>query len=309
MPKTIVVGIDGSTAGESAITWAAHRAARQRRVLEIMHVIDDNWGALGTRQLAELHPEALELVTESAALAASVEPDVECLVRVEVGDPIVELVSASRAAHMVVVGTHKTGFFHGRALGSRSLQLAAASRCPVAIIPGFTNSQRDGIIVGLDDSVGGEAALAFAARESRELRKSLVLLQAMAPSRRPWLRPTLTDAEASASEALSVRAMERVRALGVTHNVRVRLVHRPPAEALIDAAAHSDLLVLGSTRRSGADITLLGPVVHDVLMNITGPTVVVHGVSSGQGGSLVPKGARRLIHADGVTTEHERSTL
>ncbi|MBK4346966.1 universal stress protein [Lacisediminihabitans changchengi] len=305
MAKSIVVGIDGSSAGDAAITWAATRAARQNRPLQILHVIDDDWGAIGTRQLAELHPEALELVAGAAALASSVAPEVECVVRVTIGDPIVELVDASHSAHLVVVGTHKTGFFHGRALGSRSLQLAAASQSPVAIIPGFSTSQRDGIVVGLDDSAGGEAALAFAARESRELDEPLVILHAIAPPRRR--QSAIVTAMTSSASSLPVHAIERVKALGVSHHVRVRSVRRPPAEALIDAAAHAELLVLGSTRRRGADLTLLGPVVHDVLMNITGPTVVVHGLTSVQRGSLVPGHTALLVDAEGTTESPDRS--
>ena len=35
-------------------------------------------------------------------------------------------------AELIVVGTHRTGYFRGRAFGSRSLQLAATSSTPVA---------------------------------------------------------------------------------------------------------------------------------------------------------------------------------
>jgi len=269
MTKPIIVGVDGTSAGSAAIEWAARRASRLGRPLEILHVIDDAWGAIGERQLAELHPEAARLVAEAAALAATVDPHLECVVRVTTGDPIVELAAASHTANLVVVGTHKTGFFHGRALGSRSLQLAAASRCPVAIIPGFTSSRREGVLVGIDESAGGDAALAFAAKEAREAREPLVLLHAVPPSR----YASLTSSE---STAVTVKAIQRARTLGATDYVRCRTVHRRPAEALIDSAAHSALLVLGSTRRFGSELTVLGPVVHDVLMNITGPTVVVH---------------------------------
>jgi len=291
MTKPIIVGVDGTSAGSAAIAWAARRASRLGRPLEILHVIDDAWGALGARQLAELHPEASRLVAEAAALAATVAPQLVCTVRVETGDPIVELVTSSRTANMVVVGTHKTGFFHGRALGSRSLQLAAASRCPVAIIPGFTSSRREGVLVGVDDSVGGDAALAFAAREARAAHEPLVLLHAIPPSRFPATPSTTTV-------AVTVNAITRARTLGATDSVRCRTVHRRPAEALIDSSVHAALVVLGSTRRLGSDLTALGPVVHDVLMNIGGPTVVVHADFSTPASSPTPDRTPELVDAD-----------
>ena len=39
----------------------------------------------------------------------------------------------------------------------------------------------------------------------------------------------------------------------------------------------TELLVIGSSRRHGAQMAALGPVSHDVLLNIAGPTLVVHG--------------------------------
>jgi len=291
MTKPIIVGVDGTSAGSAAVAWAARRASRLGRSLEILHVIDDAWGAIGARQLAELHPEASLLVAEAAALAATVAPQLECTVRVETGDPIVELLASSRAADMVVVGTHKTGFFHGRALGSRSLQLAAASHCPLAIIPGFTSSRREGVLVGVDDSAGGDVALAFAATEARDAHEPLVLLHAIPPSRHAAVMSTSTT-------ALTVNAIARARTLGAADSVRCRTVHRRPAEALIDSSVHAALLVLGSTRRVGSDLTALGPVVHDVLMNISGPTVVVHADFSNPAGPPTPDRALERVDVE-----------
>ena len=53
---------------------------------------------------------------------------------------------------MIAVGTHKTGFIHGKVFGSRSLQLAAAAHSPVAIVPQTSRRDGQGIVVGIDES-------------------------------------------------------------------------------------------------------------------------------------------------------------
>lgn len=272
MDDVIVVGVDGTSAGRAAVRWSAERASRLGLGLELVHVIDDEWGGNGERQLHELHPEATELVDSALALAAGIAPEIPRAGRVRVGDPMVELAELSRESAMIVVGTHKTGFFHGRALGSRSLQLAAMAWCPVAVIPGFTTALRKNIVVGLDDTAAGHSALAFAAEESSASGEALVLVHAMdePQASRSYSGGTLVD-------SLTRRGIATAKELGVTTQIRARDVARPAAEALIDASLQAELLVIGSSRRRGAELSALGATAHDVLMNITGPTVVVHG--------------------------------
>ncbi len=58
--------------------------------------------------------------------------------------------------------------------------------------------------------------------------------------------------------------------------VRIRSIRRPPAEALLDASSTAELLVIGTSLRLAPESASLGPVGHDVLLNLAGPTVVVH---------------------------------
>jgi nucleotide-binding universal stress UspA family protein len=74
--------------------------------------------------------------------------------------------------------------------------------------------------------------------------------------------------------------MSLATSLGYVRPIRNRSVRRPAAEALVDAASTSRLLVVGSSRRHGSQLAALGPVCHDVLLNITGPTVIVHPTNS-----------------------------
>jgi nucleotide-binding universal stress UspA family protein len=271
MNDAIVVGVDGSSASMDALRWAAARARDRGAPLLVVHIIDDEWGSMGERELAELHPEVGQLIDGAIAIAKSIAPDLTVDTRTRVGDPMVELAEFSRDAGLVVVGTHKTGFFHGRAFGSRSLQLAAMAWCPLAVVPGFTSSIRKTIVVGVDDSAASAAAADFASAEAKAADEPLVFVHGT--------EEPIRDSALARTSILSPTkaAMARSGRFGLTQPVRAREIARPAAEALIDASLQAQLLVIGTSRRRGVNLAALGPIAHDVLMNITGPTIVVHG--------------------------------
>ena len=279
MSGMILVGVDGTSACRAAISWAVRRAASLDSRVVLVHVVDDEWGMIGEESIAELHPSAYALVEKDAVFARSVDPTVSVMTRVLLGDPMVELGVASREVDLVVIGTHKTGFLHGRAFGSRSLQLAATAWCPVAVIPEVSTIGRHGIVVGIDDSEAGRAAVRFAAIEAHRAQEELLLLRAWGSS----AVGTGSDAEATdkrarhAHEALGSQSVALARSAGDDLLVRTRTLRQPAAEALVDASMSAELLVIGSSRRHGAQMSALGPVSHDVLLNIAGPTLVVHG--------------------------------
>ncbi|MES2092547.1 MAG: universal stress protein [Actinomycetota bacterium] len=279
MDGTILVGVDGSSACRAAIRWAVLRAVSVGSRVELVHVVDNEWGMVGEQSIAELHPSAQALVETDAAFARSVDPAVVVTTRVLFGDPMVELGVASREVDLVVVGTHKTGFLHGRAFGSRSLQLAATAWCPVAVIPEGSSAERHGIVAGIDDSDAARAAVRFAAVEAHREHEELILLRAWTTA----VRGTGEDDEATqwrardALDTLGSEAVSLAHEVGDGILVRTRTLRRSAAEALVDAGMSAELLVIGSSRRHGARMSALGPVSHDVLLNIAGPTLVVHG--------------------------------
>lgn len=279
MNGTILVGVNASSACLAAIRWSIERAASTGADVVLMHVIDDEWGAIGEQYGDELEPTAAGLLDEKAAFARGIDPSVNVTTRLVVGDPMVDLAAASREVGLVAIGTHKTGYLRGRSFGSGALQLAAASHSPLAVIPEASSGVREGIVVGVDDSVAGLAAVAFAADEASRAESELVLLRA-------WRLPGSVSVlvEKSAEErarhsvarlADSALLLARVGRAGL--KVRSRTVRRAAAEALVDAGASAELLVIGSSRRHGAQMSALGPVSHDVLLNIAGPTLIVHG--------------------------------
>jgi nucleotide-binding universal stress UspA family protein len=282
MDRTILVGVDASSACQAAIRWSIERAASTGSDVVLLHVIDDEWGVIGEQFGDELDPDAKRLLEERARFARGVDPSVRVTTRLAVGDPMVELAAASGDVGLVAIGTHKTGYLRGRAFGPRALQLAATSHAPLAVIPEASSAVRRGIIAGVDDSPAGCAAVAFAADEACRVEQELVLLRA-------WRLPAsgTRTAEDSAQERarhsvarLVDSALLLAKGGRAQLRVRSRSVHRAPAEALVDAGASAELLVIGSSRHHGGQTSGLGPVSHDVLLNIAGPTLIVHGDSA-----------------------------
>ncbi len=291
MDGTILVGVDGSSACRAAIRWAVHRAASVGSRIELVHVVDDEWGMVGEQSIAELHPSSQDLVESDAAFARSVDSAVIVTTRVLFGDPMVELGVASREVDLVVVGTHKTGFLHGRAFGSRSLQLAATAWCSVAVIPEGSRADRHGIVAGIDDSDAARAA------EANREHEELILLRAWTTAAHGTGDDEATQRRArDALDALGCEAVTLAHEAGDGILVRTRTLRRPAAEALVDAGVSAELLVIGSSRRHGARMSALGPVSHDVLLNIAGPTLVVHGDAETPGPATSD---RDVMHREG----------
>jgi nucleotide-binding universal stress UspA family protein len=180
------------------------------------------------------------------------------------GNPTLELARLSDDAELLVVGTHKTGFVQGKVFGSRGIRLAGSASVPLAVIPAHVSRTRSGIVVGVDGSAAGHEAIRFASREAQRTGDDLLLLLGATGATRDHELELTADALRVAEEENADVGM------------RIRVVHRPAAKALVEVAAAARLLVVGSSRHHVAGEMALGPVAYDVLFNISTPTIVVH---------------------------------
>lgn len=275
----ILVGVDGSAPSRVAVRWSVMRAAATREEIMLLHAVDDEWGVMGIRLLEELKNDAGRVLLAEKNYAQTIDSTVTLSTVMRPGNPMQELIAVSEDAVLVVVGTHKSGFVRGRVFGSRSLQLAGASHAPVAIIPESPTRTRRGIVVGVNGSPAADAAVRFAATEAHRTQQELIIVGAWASTVEE--RPASEAQRAGAAvmkariEAVLADAVALAKQQNPSVSIRVRHVNRPPAEALNDASAAAEMLVLGSSRRAEASTTL-GPVAHDVLINLSGPTIVVH---------------------------------
>lgn len=135
---TIVVGIDGSNASRSALSWAAETAASLDSRLQVVFASDP---------LADPYPrgDRTESIDDRpfrheddvrAELASIDTGDVEIGVSMVDQHPVAALTTVARDvdASMIVAGTRGAGGFHGLVLGRVPAQLLHHAGRPVALI-------------------------------------------------------------------------------------------------------------------------------------------------------------------------------
>lgn len=290
MTGRVVVGVDGSSNSLAALDWAAADARVRARRLHLLYacgwpLVDLPLAGDGLRlSTATRTPEGVYLVAEKILAEAAGRVDYAVPVTTEISTdlPGRALITASRTALLVVVGTHGSGGFAELLLGSVAAQVSAYARCPVVVVR--TTPAGDGpVVVGVDGSPASLRALRFGYDYAEAHGRALCALHA-------WRRPPSAgagDAEPPAYDRDLLRsAQERMLAdaLAVlpaqTPDVRVerRLVVGRAAPALIEASAGALLTVVGARGRGGFAGLRLGSVSHQVLHHAAGPVAIVHAV-------------------------------
>ncbi|WP_309710753.1 universal stress protein [Pseudolysinimonas sp.] len=257
-----IVGIDGSAPSDAALVWATTRARRDAAPLVIAHVVDAEAGRMGPDFRAEATDLGRRLLAATKARLSTEEPKLEVQSALLDGSAPWELTRFASPDDVLVVGTHKTGFSSGRVLGSLSVQIAAASSCTVAVIPGTDVRFRHGVVAGIDREQTARHIAELAAREAVTRGDELTLLHAG-----PAGEGGVIDARPLQT------ALAHVRASYPDLIVQARRSTRAPSAALLDAAHTKALLVIGPGS-TGVDRSPIGTVVHEVLLNANAPVLV-----------------------------------
>ncbi|HEY8294464.1 MAG TPA: universal stress protein, partial [Micrococcaceae bacterium] len=135
MNRTIVVGVDHSGPSQGALDWAVRRADRLRLDVALVHVVNDYWVRQEYDYYERIMNSATELLEKTEARARAISPSVKIRAELHHGSVTGTLSERSKDAVLVVVGTDKRGRIEGELFGSVSLQIAALSHAPVAVIP------------------------------------------------------------------------------------------------------------------------------------------------------------------------------
>jgi len=271
MSTRYVVAVDSSRPAAAAVRWAVDRARSDGAAIVLVHVLDD--GAADDEVQQGEH-----LLSETADQLSTADPGLAVSTRCLTGSVPRALAAFVDADDVLVIGTGKTGFLHGRVLGSRSVQIAAAVPCSVAVIPDLDLRFRRGVVAGVDRHSTAGTIARVAGSEANRRAEELLLVQAEAEvGTRPTasLRPDLAISE----------ALLRAREVFPDLVIRSRVAGRPAAEALLDSARDKALLVLGPGSLDPARPPI-GSVLHDVLLNANSPVLIsrpveVHAAKSG----------------------------
>jgi nucleotide-binding universal stress UspA family protein len=158
LPGAVVVGVDASDSARNAAEWAADVAALWGAPLHLVHVVS---GAADDSPLSP-HPSWLTELCD-AAIRAGADPQGTEVVP---GGPVELLADRAADARLLVLGSYGTGAWSGMLAGTVALALLARAQCPMVIVrgtaPQIPPPRRGPIVVGVDGSPSGQAALAFA---------------------------------------------------------------------------------------------------------------------------------------------------
>jgi nucleotide-binding universal stress UspA family protein len=294
--ERVVVGVDGSPGARAALGWALTAAARRGARLLVVSAfpVEASW-----LDPALVNPDRIEAIGEDTAsrtweLVRDVvrSPDVSAVrgtadvpvhVRAVAGPAAPALVQHSATADLLVVGSRGRGGIRSTVLGSVALQCAAHADCPVVVVhPVPARAPEDEreprVVVGLDDSPSGGAALAAAVAEAT--RRGAHVRGVLAYEAADHWSSVYAVMTRPPSQS-GARALERARAVvtdalgGDAGAVEVSVEAGPAGEVLVGKAADADLLVVGSRSRSALLGTVLGSVALHCVVHAPCPVMVV----------------------------------
>lgn len=280
----IVVGVDGSSASDAAVSWAAHDAVLRGAPLTLMHVQDPATRTWSQAKLLEevtgwREAEGRGILANASKIARDITKDSPITITGELrlSAPGPTLVDRSENAELVVVGTDGRGALARGLLGSVSSGLVRHARCPVAVI-------RDGesqipqttapVLVGVDGSPASELATRIAFDEAARRRVGLIALHAWSDRELVEIPGVNWEAVKAEEERLMSEALAGWQERYPDVTVTQRLVCDQPAHALVEASASAQLVVVGSHGRNALTRTFLGSVSNAVVQSIHAPVIV-----------------------------------
>lgn len=288
MPAQLaLVGVDFSTHGDAALSWAARHAPEFDWGVEALHAWRYPWWAAGPFASAETevrdevissaHRHLVKFVKTHLPEGAS-----QPVVKVVEDDTADALLAEAedRDAAVIVIGSSGKGAVSGALTGSVGRRLASKSPVPVVIVPDDFSSGSGPIVVGVDGSANAVAALEWAIRHRRPGQSVVAVtswtgnlvhlagvvaadLQLMEDAARTQLSETIDKAEAGGVDCSDV---ERLVLLG------------DPRVVLREQATEAEMLVAGTKGASGLEGILVGSVASSLTHHPMCPTVLVPAV-------------------------------
>jgi len=277
----IVVGYDGSSGADDALTWAAHDAAAGTdpptalRVVLVGTAMDPVLG--GYRSVMD---RAVEGWRARAAERLAALGRTDATVEVRHGPVVPELLDAAEESVLLVVGSTGHGLTAGTLTGSVSQHVARHAHGPVVVVRPRHSTTVDRIVVGVDESRASARALRFACERARRTGEGVTAVHGSFSALAHVL--TFDGAESEVAERRLAAAEQLVQDLcrecaADFPDVEIEQEAIPvrAGQALVDASRAASLVVVGSRGRDAFSEMLLGSVSQHVLSHARCPVAVV----------------------------------
>ncbi len=279
----VVVGVDGSDDGQRALVYAVRAALARDAELVVAHAVDDAvlagaWGVVYDPTLLQQAGESI--VGDAVATARAMGVPAERLhAEVLMGNPASVLSRLSETSDLVVVGRRSVRGLERLFVGSTSVGVAAAARCPLIMVSAAGHAEHTGSLgrigIGIEPNPKASGALRLAFEEAARRGAVLEVVHA-------WQPPTVglfsRAPQPEVQEAMRATAAEHVRGLvqrmQAEHpDVEVELVEvqAHPVDTLVERSAGLDLLWLG-VHEGGLGV---GAVVRGVMAHSRCPLALV----------------------------------
>ena len=260
---TVVVAVGDGTTGH-ALDWAAAEAAVQRCRLLVVHAeplpwVVDPCGCVPAADFSSSRVAAENVLQMAVCRARSVATDVEISTALAFGRPVPSLLSRSRGARLLVLGSRS------RPIQSRLTdrlplsvcdRVARRARCPVAMVRPLQTEPHAGasprVVVGIDGrgSCAAVLGVAFRAAAQRALPLTAVPVWALhGPADHEAMWSSAGASEASVKERLD-EALAPFRSRFADVPVATLSPGADPAAVLIRESVGAALLVVGTRGRA-----------------------------------------------------------
>lgn len=279
----VVVGVDGSEGSARALTWAAGEAAARGWDLVAVMTWDllDQHHIDGQRRFDPDYDEQRAQATLDHHVEHALGERAAAVERRVVLDVATRgLLEASDGAAMLVVGARGLGGFKGLVLGSVSQHCIHHATVPVAVVhdlPSVVGRPR--VVVGVDGSANGIAALRWATEQAAATGARLELLHAWHPpyvGGEPFVfNPIPWDDCRAAADLVLDRSLALVDVTELATPPERVLVDGAAAHSVIEASAAASMVVVGARGTGGFAGLLLGSVGNQVARHAHCPVVVV----------------------------------
>ena len=196
------------------------------------------------------------------------------------------LVKLSRTARLVVVGCDDVNPAAALLLGSTSLVASTGATCPVVVWRGNAVPDTRSVVVGVDGTVAGRAALAAAFESADRFKAPLKAVHAWTTARPAdqMLLPYLIDWDAveTAERAVLSDAVDQLSPRYPDVDVQMFVEQAKPGRALMRHLDDAQLVVVGNHRRNAFAAAMLGSTSLNLLHHSGVPVMVCHAVEAAE---------------------------